>query len=45
MHFGTFDLSDEPVDEPPRRFLAAAARQGWGLDRAWVMKVGETRAW
>jgi N-acyl-phosphatidylethanolamine-hydrolysing phospholipase D len=45
MHFGTFDLSDEPVDEPPRRFLAAAARHGWGLDRAWVMKVGETRAW
>ena len=22
MHFGTFDLADEPLDEPPRRFLA-----------------------
>ena len=25
MHFGTFDLADEPLDEPPRRFLAEAA--------------------
>jgi N-acyl-phosphatidylethanolamine-hydrolysing phospholipase D len=45
MHFGTFDLSDEAVDEPPRRFEAEAARRGWGADRAWVMKIGETRDW
>ncbi len=45
MHFGTFDLSDEAVDEPPRRFRAEADRQGWGADRAWIMKVGETRPW
>ena len=44
MHFGTFDLADEPLDEPPRRFLDEAARRG--LDgRAFVMAVGETRAW
>ena len=24
MHYGTFDLTDEPLDEPPRRFHAAA---------------------
>jgi N-acyl-phosphatidylethanolamine-hydrolysing phospholipase D len=42
MHFGTFDLSDEPLDEPPRRFLAEAARRGLA-DRAVVMAVGETR--
>jgi N-acyl-phosphatidylethanolamine-hydrolysing phospholipase D len=42
MHFGTFDLADEPLDEPPRRFLADAARRGLG-DRAFVLKVGETR--
>jgi N-acyl-phosphatidylethanolamine-hydrolysing phospholipase D len=42
MHFGTFDLSDEPLDEPPRRFLAEAARRGLA-DRAFVMAVGETR--
>jgi N-acyl-phosphatidylethanolamine-hydrolysing phospholipase D len=41
MHFGTFDLADEPLDEPPRRFLAEAARRDLG-DRAFVMKIGET---
>ena len=45
MHFGTFDLSDEAVDEPARRFRAEADRQGWRPDRAWIMKVGETRPW
>ena len=45
MHFGTFDLSDEPVDQPAQRFRAEAERLGWGSDRAWLMKVGETRAW
>jgi N-acyl-phosphatidylethanolamine-hydrolysing phospholipase D len=45
MHWGTFDLADEPLDEPPRRFRAEAERLGLGEDRAWVMKVGETRAW
>jgi N-acyl-phosphatidylethanolamine-hydrolysing phospholipase D len=45
MHFGTFDLADEPLDEPPRRFRAEAERRGWGVDRAWIMQVGETRAW
>ncbi len=42
IHWGTFDLADEPLDEPPRRFLAEAARRGLG-DRAFVLKVGETR--
>jgi L-ascorbate metabolism protein UlaG (beta-lactamase superfamily) len=45
MHWGTFDLADEPIDEPPRRFRAEAERLGIGDDRAWVMKVGETRSW
>ncbi len=45
MHFGTFDLADEPVDEPPRRFRAEAERLGLGPDRVWIMKVGETRDW
>jgi len=45
MHFGTFDLADEPLDEPPRRFRAEAGRVGLGEDRAWVMAVGETREW
>jgi N-acyl-phosphatidylethanolamine-hydrolysing phospholipase D len=43
MHFGTFDLADEPLDEPPRRFLAAAARRGL-RDRLRVLAIGETRS-
>lgn len=45
MHFGTFDLADEPLDEPPRRFRAEAERLGLGPDRAWILNVGETRDW
>jgi N-acyl-phosphatidylethanolamine-hydrolysing phospholipase D len=45
MHFGTFDLADEPLDEPPRRFRAEAERLGLGADRVWVLDIGETRAW
>jgi N-acyl-phosphatidylethanolamine-hydrolysing phospholipase D len=43
MHFGTFDLTDEPLDEPPARFRAEAGRRGLG-ERAWILSVGETRA-
>ena len=43
MHFGTFDLSDEPLDEPPRRFVAAAAVSPLGAEAAWVLDIGETR--
>jgi N-acyl-phosphatidylethanolamine-hydrolysing phospholipase D len=45
MHWGTFDLTDEPPDEPPRRFRAAADSAHLGADRAWVLAVGETRRW
>ena len=44
MHFGTFDLSDEPLNQPPRRFKQAAAAQGLGEEQAWVLKIGETRS-
>jgi N-acyl-phosphatidylethanolamine-hydrolysing phospholipase D len=43
IHFGTFDLSDEPVDEPPARFLAAAKDSALTLDATWVFRIGETR--
>ena len=45
VHYGTFDLTDEPLDEPPRRFRAEAARRGLGGDRVWTPPLGETRAW
>jgi N-acyl-phosphatidylethanolamine-hydrolysing phospholipase D len=43
VHFGTFELSDEPLDEPPRRFHAAAARAGYAREAVWVLRIGETR--
>lgn len=42
MHFGTFVLTDEPVDEPPRRMRAAWAAAGRAADRLWVPRHGET---
>jgi N-acyl-phosphatidylethanolamine-hydrolysing phospholipase D len=45
MHFGTFDLADEPLDEPPQRFRLEAERLGLGPERAWVLDIGETREW
>ena len=43
IHFGTFDLSDEPLDEPPQRFKAAAGKTLLGTEKSWVFGVGETR--
>jgi N-acyl-phosphatidylethanolamine-hydrolysing phospholipase D len=43
IHFGTFDLSDEPLDEPPQRFIEAAGATRFGVDGAWVLQIGETR--
>jgi N-acyl-phosphatidylethanolamine-hydrolysing phospholipase D len=43
IHFGTFDLSDEPLDEPPRRFRAAAEAAGFAGEDARVLRIGETR--
>ncbi len=45
MHYGTFDLTDEPLDEPPRRFHADAARRGLDPARVWTLAIGETRRW
>jgi len=43
MHYGTFDLSDEPLHEPPERFRKAAAASPLGEQRGWLLHIGETR--
>ena len=43
IHFGTFDLSDEPLAEPPLRFSEAAKNSELGGEAAWILDIGETR--
>jgi N-acyl-phosphatidylethanolamine-hydrolysing phospholipase D len=45
IHWGTFDLADEPIGEPPVRLAAEAERLGLARDRIWLLRHGETRAW
>src|SRR5579871_4307927 len=43
MHWGTFRLSIEPPDEPPRRLAAWWGQQKLDPVNRWTMAVGETR--
>ena len=43
MHWGTFKLTDEPMDEPPRRTREAWASAGLPSESLWVPAFGETR--
>jgi N-acyl-phosphatidylethanolamine-hydrolysing phospholipase D len=43
VHWGTFRLTDEPMDEPPRRTLARWRAIGLDEDRLWIARFGETR--
>ncbi|MBA7591962.1 hypothetical protein ES708_34133 [subsurface metagenome] len=42
MHWGTFILTDEPLEEPPRLFLESAQERGLSDDAAIIMRHGET---
>lgn len=44
MHWGTFRLTDELLDEPPRKLSQALARAGLSDKDFSIMKHGETRA-
>jgi L-ascorbate metabolism protein UlaG (beta-lactamase superfamily) len=43
MHWGTFKLTDEPLDEPPRLLEEARGREGLLAEQVWVAAIGETR--
>lgn len=43
MHWGTFVLTDEPLDEPPIRTRDAWRQAGLPDDHLWIMSPGETR--
>jgi N-acyl-phosphatidylethanolamine-hydrolysing phospholipase D len=42
-HWGTFRLTDEPLDEPPRRLRNLWSRAGFSPERLWLLAPGETR--
>jgi N-acyl-phosphatidylethanolamine-hydrolysing phospholipase D len=42
IHWGTFKLTDEPMDEPPARVRRVWAAAGLPADRIWVPRHGET---
>jgi L-ascorbate metabolism protein UlaG (beta-lactamase superfamily) len=43
MHWGTFRLTDEPLDEPPAVLATQRAAAGLSQEDFDVMKIGETR--
>ena len=44
MHWGTFDMNREPLDEPPARALAEARRRGLN-NHVTILSPGQTIAW
>jgi L-ascorbate metabolism protein UlaG (beta-lactamase superfamily) len=44
MHWGTFKLTDEPLDEPPRLLEEVRRREQVPEDCVWVAAIGESRA-
>ena len=43
IHWGTFALSDEPLDEPPLRLAAARSKAGVAEDDFFLLALGQTR--
>jgi N-acyl-phosphatidylethanolamine-hydrolysing phospholipase D len=43
MHWGTFRLTEEPLDEPPKLLRHALTAARIPAERFWVMQHGETR--
>jgi L-ascorbate metabolism protein UlaG (beta-lactamase superfamily) len=44
IHWGTFALTREPFDQPPKDLESALRQRRLSPDRVWLMKHGETRA-
>ena len=43
IHWGTFDLADEPLDEPPQKLRNEISKAGLDSTKFWILKHGETR--
>jgi N-acyl-phosphatidylethanolamine-hydrolysing phospholipase D len=45
IHWGTFVLTDEPMDEPPKKLYEAVSKRQLTKEDFWALKIGETREW
>lgn len=45
IHWGTFVLTDEPMDEPPKKLYEAGVKLQVPKEDLWALKLGETREW
>lgn len=45
IHWGTFDLTEEPLEEPPQRLAVEVQRLRLDQKDIWVFNPGETRFW
>lgn len=45
IHWGTFDLTEEPLEEPPLRLEIETQRLHLDTKDIWVLNPGETRFW
>ncbi len=43
IHWGTFDLADEPLDMPPKELLQKAEERNLPRQNFWILRHGETR--
>ena len=43
VHWGTFELTDEPLDQPPKDLAAARTAQGVADDDFFLLAIGQTR--
>ena len=45
IHWGTFVMTDEPMDEPPKKLYDTVTQQQLSKDDYWALKIGETKEW